>query len=963
MPTTDERLNTVEKNTTDIKSNLGKLTKRLNPFGKSADASQQEEQLSSIRMSTNISSFRGNGTDTSRMAKDIAASLDRLGESFIKDLSEENQKLISNMITRVGGLLSKDAEVRDKSLSKIMEESRELIKRGEETNSAKMKALGEDMLKSATEIYERDKGMNLRGSDDNRLNQIARDSLEVNMESRLKADPEDSSKELYNAEDWQTRKLEERGIKTKGFGWEKTETDADGNTTRRMLTKDELRDEVRDVNNNTTEGKVRGVAKVAREGGKNLLKAAGRGLWAGLKDPLRDHTKPVDRNGPLTDEEKRQEDAAKALLAKDVTDSRMAEGISGSVLVTGFSTEALAQLGIGSDGVGSELEGDATINTNDESLSSAAEEAAGMDTDPSLEEAEKQTDVLEDIRDNLAKLGAAGAAAEATDEKSDPDEQSGTSEGGIMGMVTDFLTARAGTTMLGGATAGTLMAGAAGIGMAGYAAYNAYNDYNEADQLVETGAINDATGISYTQLDEDAQKSEAIGRGVGGASGALAGAATGAMIGSAIPVVGTAIGGIVGAGLGYFAGDSIGNTVGDWMSTSQEEQSLSDAEDSGLYDSNIFGDSTIDKNKLAQTNDVAQLNAILNDNDLSDEDRAAVEARLGGIEDQRLQDLLRGEDTKLTEGLTDASKQQLKDQALEAAQLEITDAADADLLASLGADEDARIETDTRWKVDADTGERTLEGGVWVNGERVTGEAADAYLAAQGEADNLSYEDLITDEGTPVEGQVGEGEVSKVPTEEEGSSWWDTAKTAAMGAIPLVGAGSLLWNNKDAIASTAGDVLSSTGNFLGDTATGALALGEDAIDATGNFLGDAASGIGSMASGAWNSITDFVGDNAAGAGIGMAVGGPLGALAGMGISSLFGNDEEDVASGENEDGGILDRFSDFFSDEKEPTPIVVPPPTVIQSPPPAPAIPTTGGGIRNTDSSWMRFANKRTMAQ
>lgn len=62
------------------------------------------------------------------------------------------------------------------------------------------------------------------------------------------------------------------------------------------------------------------------------------------------------------------------------------------------------------------------------------------------------------------------------------------------------------------------------------------------------------------------------------------------------------------------------------------ELALHDAKSSGLYDQDIIGNSEIDYEKLAQTDNADQLKAIINDNDLSGEDMAAVRARLAEIE-------------------------------------------------------------------------------------------------------------------------------------------------------------------------------------------------------------------------------------------------------------------------------------------------------------------------------------------
>ena len=63
----------------------------------------------------------------------------------------------------------------------------------------------------------------------------------------------------------------------------------------------------------------------------------------------------------------------------------------------------------------------------------------------------------------------------------------------------------------------------------------------------------------------------------------------------------------------------------------RQETNLEAAEDSGLYDKDMMGNSEIDKEKLATTEDTGQLNAMLMDRDLSEEDTAAVQSRLNDL--------------------------------------------------------------------------------------------------------------------------------------------------------------------------------------------------------------------------------------------------------------------------------------------------------------------------------------------
>ena len=173
----------------------------------------------------------------------------------------------------------------------------------------------------------------------------------------------------------------------------------------------------------------------------------------------------------------------------------------------------------------------------------------------------------------------------------------------------------------------------------GAAGYEAYQGFNEADQLIESNAINAETGETFTEQDETAGKVEAVSTGVGAVGGALSGAAagatTGAILGSVVPVVGTAIGGFVGGAiggtLGYLGGRKAGEVVGDVATTTSGEEALDAAVESGLYNKDYLGNSGINPEILAVTEDTRQLNAILADGDLSAEDHSKVLTRLESL--------------------------------------------------------------------------------------------------------------------------------------------------------------------------------------------------------------------------------------------------------------------------------------------------------------------------------------------
>ena len=179
-------------------------------------------------------------------------------------------------------------------------------------------------------------------------------------------------------------------------------------------------------------------------------------------------------------------------------------------------------------------------------------------------------------------------------------------------------------------------------------AYDAYTGYKDADQLVESGAMNKETGQAFTEQDETAGKVEAVTSATGGTAGAIAaggvgasyGATAGAAIGSlffgvgAAPgaAIGAVLGGAIGGTLGFFGGSAAGEAIGDAATTTSGEAALDAAIESGLYDKDWVGDSEIDPEILKQTTDTAQLNAILADEDLSEKDTNRVIERLSQLD-------------------------------------------------------------------------------------------------------------------------------------------------------------------------------------------------------------------------------------------------------------------------------------------------------------------------------------------
>lgn len=259
--------------------------------------------------------------------------------------------------------------------------------------------------------------------------------------------------------------------------------------------------------------------------------------------------------------------------------------------------------------------------------------STGLDSVP---QAQLQTTLLEDILAELKKLneksfgGGGGGIGEMI-----PDIPMGPNRGGKPGKPPK--SPGRFSRMMNKIPRGLKVGGALA---AGAAIYEGYQGYQAADQLVESEAINEETGTYFTQQDETAGKTEAVTSAAGGFAGSLAGASAGAtygaMLGSVVPGVGTVIGGaaggLIGGALGYFAGSAAGGAIGDAATTTSGEAALSAAEESGLYDKDYLGNSEINPEVLAQTTDPTQLHAILNDDDLSDEDKQAVQARLEEIE-------------------------------------------------------------------------------------------------------------------------------------------------------------------------------------------------------------------------------------------------------------------------------------------------------------------------------------------
>ncbi len=161
--------------------------------------------------------------------------------------------------------------------------------------------------------------------------------------------------------------------------------------------------------------------------------------------------------------------------------------------------------------------------------------------------------------------------------------------------------------------------------------YDTYEDIQVAEQRAELGEHDEA----FLTEDALAREKEAeileggarFATGTGMAiAGAKGGAILGATIGSAVPIVGTAagavVGSLVGGAAGYIAGSETGEAIMGAVSTWRDKD-LEAAQDSGLYNWEGWGNSILDKTKLADAPS-AQLQAIVRHDDLSEGDMKSV---------------------------------------------------------------------------------------------------------------------------------------------------------------------------------------------------------------------------------------------------------------------------------------------------------------------------------------------------
>lgn len=168
----------------------------------------------------------------------------------------------------------------------------------------------------------------------------------------------------------------------------------------------------------------------------------------------------------------------------------------------------------------------------------------------------------------------------------------------------------------------------------------AQRDLLERAQAGDETATDQRTGDIYTEESADADRVEnvsgfgggLVGAAAGGAAGAKGGAALGAAIGSIIPGAGTVagaavggfIGGVGGSVMGYFAGSAAGQEAGDALTTNDAEKEIEKLESDGAFEKVIFGNSTINREKMKEVGTVKNITSLLSQegDDLSEDDIA-----------------------------------------------------------------------------------------------------------------------------------------------------------------------------------------------------------------------------------------------------------------------------------------------------------------------------------------------------
>ena len=157
---------------------------------------------------------------------------------------------------------------------------------------------------------------------------------------------------------------------------------------------------------------------------------------------------------------------------------------------------------------------------------------------------------------------------------------------------------------------------------------NAYKTVGEADAALAAGEI--------TEEEHRAILENLAGETTGRIGGAFAGGAAGAKLGATVGAfggpVGIAAGAVVGGAVGAIAGSALGESIGTMFAETPEEAAFEEAKEKGLYVENFFRKSEINDNLLKEETNPRILQAIINDDDLTEEDMLKVQERLAELQ-------------------------------------------------------------------------------------------------------------------------------------------------------------------------------------------------------------------------------------------------------------------------------------------------------------------------------------------
>jgi hypothetical protein len=162
------------------------------------------------------------------------------------------------------------------------------------------------------------------------------------------------------------------------------------------------------------------------------------------------------------------------------------------------------------------------------------------------------------------------------------------------------------------------------VGTVGMDLYSQSTTIEEIENAVQAGQISPEEGQSIIDDKKNTTTGQLAGTALGIAAGTVA---AGALTAIGAPVLAT-VGAVGAIGFGLY---KAGQAVGDAIVTTPEEAALEKAKESGLYKSIAFGKSQVDKNVLSNTNDIQQLHAIINDNDISASDKFLIGERISQI--------------------------------------------------------------------------------------------------------------------------------------------------------------------------------------------------------------------------------------------------------------------------------------------------------------------------------------------